>query len=140
MFPPLGSLEIFLVYDSPPLFYSEFLQVGTVSGLNPDCQRLQYLLQFQFAITEVFVLVTLLLTAVIPPLFSTMLSTTQPEIMQSVEDTTFFTFPFVGKKGCVIIPIRSTFKIELQFQFGQGVVQLCGVVYVRETVLCLLLV
>ncbi|KAA6363859.1 MAG: hypothetical protein EZS28_040612, partial [Streblomastix strix] len=70
MFPPLGSLQGFPVYDSPPLFYSEFLQVGTVHGLKPDCQRLQYQLQFQFGTTEVFMLIALPLTGVLPHFLS----------------------------------------------------------------------
>ncbi|KAA6362326.1 MAG: hypothetical protein EZS28_042149, partial [Streblomastix strix] len=72
MFPPLGSQERFLVYEPPPLFYSEFPQVGTVRGLAPGCQRCKSSLQFQFAATEVFVLVTIPLTGVFPPFFSTL--------------------------------------------------------------------
>ncbi|KAA6398470.1 MAG: hypothetical protein EZS28_005995 [Streblomastix strix] len=71
VFPPLGSQERFLVYESLPLFYSEFIQVGIVRGLAPGCQRCQSSLQFQFATTEVFVLVALLPTGVLPPFFST---------------------------------------------------------------------
>ncbi|KAA6364599.1 MAG: hypothetical protein EZS28_039874, partial [Streblomastix strix] len=118
VFPPLASQERFLVYESPPLFYSEFPQVGTVRGLAPGCQRCQSSLKFQFATTEVFVLVALLLTGVFPPFFSTLGSRmgfpwsyvegavqvfisfvhatpTWPETMLSVEDATFLTFPFV---------------------------------------------
>ncbi|KAA6317329.1 MAG: hypothetical protein EZS28_055119, partial [Streblomastix strix] len=59
MFAPLRSQERFPMYEFPPLFYSEFPQVGSVRGLAPGCQRCQSSHQFQFATIEVFVLVAL---------------------------------------------------------------------------------
>ncbi|KAA6374040.1 MAG: hypothetical protein EZS28_030432 [Streblomastix strix] len=120
MFTPLGSKERFPVHGSPTLFCSEFSLVGTVRWLAPGCQRCKSSLQFQFATTEVFVLVGLSLIGVLPPFFSTLGSRigstwsyvegavylfiglvqttyTKPRTMLSVEDAKFLTFLFVEK-------------------------------------------
>ncbi|KAA6400178.1 MAG: hypothetical protein EZS28_004296 [Streblomastix strix] len=129
MFTPLGSQEIFPVCEYPPLFCSKFPQVETDRGLAPGCQRCQSSLQFQFATTEVFVYVTL-------PLTGDLLS-----FLLNFGFTNEISFELCRRteNGFIIITIRSTFKIELQFQFRQDVVQLYMFVYVREATVYLLL-